>query len=359
MNTPTGAHALLFQLRFTTAVHFGAPDSALSLYSSEDHFRADTLFSALCHTANALYGPDGAAELCADAKAERVRLSDSMLWMRQKTGEDAFFLPLPMMLPDRDAFPSDPSKGKAMKKLRWLPVDALDAFAASLRGQDALDPRALSHTYGKTVVVEQAAISRTQEDSAASGMKEDTTASGTEEERTDAVPYPVGTFRFSPDSGLYFLALCADAQSASRLTTLVQGLGYSGIGGKVSSGCGKFTVERVLDLDTASDRQAAFLREALRQEDAEQQILLTTSLPGADEMNAALDGAYFQITRRGGFVQPSAPEEHARKKRVQYFLTAGSVLRRRFRGDVYPVSGGEQPAYRYARPLFLGVSWKA
>ena len=38
----------LYQLRFNTAVHFGGSDSALSLYSSEANFRADTLFSALC-----------------------------------------------------------------------------------------------------------------------------------------------------------------------------------------------------------------------------------------------------------------------------------------------------------------------
>ena len=49
----------LYQLEFNTAVHFGGSDSALSLYQSEDHFRADTLFSALCHTALQLDGESG------------------------------------------------------------------------------------------------------------------------------------------------------------------------------------------------------------------------------------------------------------------------------------------------------------
>ena len=39
----------LFKLQFDTAVHFGGADSALSLYTSEETLRADTLFSALCH----------------------------------------------------------------------------------------------------------------------------------------------------------------------------------------------------------------------------------------------------------------------------------------------------------------------
>lgn len=36
----------LFKLSFHTPCHFGSSDSALSLYTSEDHFCADTLFSA-------------------------------------------------------------------------------------------------------------------------------------------------------------------------------------------------------------------------------------------------------------------------------------------------------------------------
>ena len=50
---------LLFKLQFETPVHFGPPDSALSLYASEETFCAATLFSALCHTALSLPGPEG------------------------------------------------------------------------------------------------------------------------------------------------------------------------------------------------------------------------------------------------------------------------------------------------------------
>ena len=37
----------LIRLRFDGLAHFGTSDSALSLFTSEDHFYADTLFSAL------------------------------------------------------------------------------------------------------------------------------------------------------------------------------------------------------------------------------------------------------------------------------------------------------------------------
>ena len=67
----------LYQLRFNTAVHFGGSDSALSLYSSEANFRADTLFSALCHTALQVSGPDGVEKLIGLVRQGALLLSDA------------------------------------------------------------------------------------------------------------------------------------------------------------------------------------------------------------------------------------------------------------------------------------------
>ena len=49
--------------------------------------------------------------------------------------------------------------------------------------------------------------------------------------------------------------------------------------------------------------------------------------------------------------------DSARKKKTQYFLAAGSLLPRRFEGDLYEVGpGGAHPVYRYGRPILLGVT---
>ena len=69
---------LLFKLQFETPVHFGPPDSALSLYASEETFCADTLFSALCHTALSLHGPEGVETLCRWVQERKLLLSDAM-----------------------------------------------------------------------------------------------------------------------------------------------------------------------------------------------------------------------------------------------------------------------------------------
>lgn len=68
----------LFSLRFTAPVHFGLSDAAMSLYASEETFRADTLFSALCHTALHAEGEAGVTRLCEAVRRGELTLSDAM-----------------------------------------------------------------------------------------------------------------------------------------------------------------------------------------------------------------------------------------------------------------------------------------
>lgn len=62
----------LFKLQFDTAVHFGGADSALSLYTSEETLRADTLFSALCHETLVQHGEEALEQLCAQVPAGKI-----------------------------------------------------------------------------------------------------------------------------------------------------------------------------------------------------------------------------------------------------------------------------------------------
>ena len=62
----------LFKLQFDTAVHFGGGDSALSLYTSEEALRADTLFSTLCHETLVQHGEEALEQLCAQVRQRNV-----------------------------------------------------------------------------------------------------------------------------------------------------------------------------------------------------------------------------------------------------------------------------------------------
>lgn len=316
----------LFRLGFKSPVHFGPSDSALSAYTSEDHFRGDTLFSALCHTALELQGPEGVDKLIAQVKNGDLLLSDSMPW-----ADDILYIPKPCFHSEKRQEISSIQR-KAMKKLSWIPIPSFASFADSLRGgapYDALDAK---------------------------------TSFGTDFERTqakvtdgkDTEPYQVGGYHFRENCGLWFLAACSTDAQAQQLCKLVTCLGLSGIGGKTSSGYGRFEVLEFGALSDIQEPQRRWLHQSLSQEQAEHYLLLTSSLPTQEELEEVVENAYFQVVRRGGFVQSEA---YNSKKQTQYFLAAGAVTQQRFHGALYSVGGeGSHPVYRYSLPIMMGVS---
>lgn len=321
----------LFKLQFDTAVHFGSSDSALSLYTSEETLRADTLFSALCHEILAQHGEPPLLQLCEEVRQGKFLLSDLMPYH-----DETFYLPKPIA-PSESTEEVETNLRKKVKKLAWLPVLRFDEYARSLHAGH-FDP----------------------------GKKgcEVCTGFGTHFEQTkaaapaqgDAQPYQVGLFRFAPDCGLYFIFGCAEERQAEALEHLLNGLGMTGIGGKVSAGYGKFHVVDTILLNEPFDTQTEWLYRALAADHAAQQLLLTTSLPQDTELDSALEVASFQLVRRSGFMA-SDHVDTPQKKKTQYFLAAGSVLQHRYQGALYDVSLVEShPAYRYSKPIFMGVS---
>mgnify|MGYP000839437600 FL=1 len=116
----------LFKLQFDTAVHFGGADSALSLYTSEETLRADTLFSALCHEALVQHGEESLEQLCAQVRQGKFLLSDTMPWY----GE-TFYLPKPIAASESTE-EVETTLRKKVKKLTWIPVLEFDRYARSL-----------------------------------------------------------------------------------------------------------------------------------------------------------------------------------------------------------------------------------
>lgn len=320
---------LLFKLQFTTAVHFGVSDSALSLYTSADHFCADTLFSALCHTALSVSGDKGVEALCQQVKEGALLLSDSMPW----AGEQ-LYLPKPMKLSDQKRKEVPSRARKAMKKLNWIPIDGMEQFSNSLHGMGEFDPTKCVNSFGVAGEVTKAA----------------------HHEGEDTVPYPVGVYAFREGCGLWFIAGCETSAQAKGLETLVRLLGLSGIGGKTSSGYGRFEVVQVVELNHYTDKQTKWLAKALTAKKSTDWLSLTTSLPKEEELERAMVGASYQLTRRSGFVQSERFAETGRKKLSQVFFTAGATFTERYEGDLFEVERSRAHAvYRYGKPIFLGV----
>ncbi len=321
----------LYKLKFDGAVHFGQSESALSLYTAADHFRADTLFSALCHTALSLWGEEGVQQLIDQADAGTLVLSDSMPW-RTTDGKDTFYLPKPCVVAEQKR-DMPPEVRKQIKKLMWIPVSGMNEFEASLKGQTLYHPS--NEPFGVTSERTSAAVT----------------------DNAEARPYQVGAYHFYPDCGLYIIVGMKDSKQASQMEKLLTVLGLGGIGGKTSAGYGSFTLEQVLDLKKGTTSQVRWLYRALTGKAAKHWLLLTTSLPADDELDQALDGAAYQLVRRGGFVQSSTFAASPVKKETQFFLGAGAMLEKPFSGALYRVSSGAHAVVRYAKPMMLGVSF--
>lgn len=314
----------LYQLQFKGPVHFGRSSSALSLGSAEGHFRADTLFSALCHTALQLYGQNGLERLIAMTQGGALRLSDSMPWK-----DEVFFLPKPYYTAQTSGeLPAE--KRKAIKKLAWIPVADFADYCSAIKTGAFFDAESVS--FG---IVSERTMAEVPEND-------------------DTRPYSVGQYTFREGCGLYFLLGCERKEDNCWLSELVTGLGLSGIGGKVSAGYGKFAVRAEYCLADREDPQSLWLQTALTEPSASVMVL-TTSLPAEEELDDVLENAFWQVVRRGGFI--ASDSGMTGKKQTQYFLDAGSVVKHRYSGTLYDVgSSGDHPVYRFSCPIFLGVT---
>ena len=85
-------------------------------------------------------------------------------------------------------------------------------------------------------------------------------------------------------------------------------------------------------------------------------MLLSTALATDEELESALDGASYLLTKRSGFIASDTYALEARRKRDLFVFASGSCFVNRFSGDIFDVSiGGGHPVYRYAKSLFVEV----
>ena len=171
-----------------------------------------------------------------------------------------------------------------------------------------------------------------------------------------ANPFYVNTWSFAENAGLYVIVGYENEDNAIWLENLMSNLGLHGVGGKKSSGLGKFEIEDIIFLSDAYSEGLKALQKLLLTE-GQWQMTLSCALPQDKELVAALDGAAYQILKRGGFVASDTYAVEQRKHRNLYVLGAGSCFKNKFCGDIYDAAiGGNHPIYRYAKPLFMGVN---
>ena len=299
------------KLTFQGPVHFGTKRLSDSGYS----FDAGTLFSALYIEAMRIGVQD---ELLDAARMGKLALSDAFPFIG-----DTLYVPKPV-LPvvqeryGREGAAQDPRLRKAAKKLAYVPCNLLDGF---LKGE-----------CNPVSMLEQFELGSSSEQSRVNLLRE---------KSEDAEPFQVGRFRFSEGAGLYFLV-----GGDYNLSPIMEQLSWSGLGGKRSSGCGRFVFEEVdFPMPTTVSREAGKARH----------MLLATAIPASGELtDELLNGANYKLVSKGGF----AYSESARpmKKKEAFLFQSGSVFDRKFEGAVLDVRAGQpHPVYRYAKAMWMDV----
>lgn len=301
-----------YKLEFLTAVHFGDG----SLEGSASGISSDTLFSALCYEAVSMGNLE---ELVAAVKDGKLQFSDAFPYHG-----DRYYLPKPMITIESE---SSSELKKCIKKMNCIPADKFSEFISG-----TMD------------------IKKESQELAEMGAYNVRTLAVVSD-REDTIPYSLGTYEFRKGWGLYVIIGYGDEDALYLLEKLLIGLGYSGIGGKRSSGFGRF-----VPLNTKLPEE---LTGRLISPDGcgeKMKMTLSNSMCCDGEMEHVCRGASFALAKRGGFISSVTYADHLVKKADYYCFKAGSVFINGFKGELRDVSvKGNHPVYRYAVPMFMEV----
>jgi CRISPR-associated protein Csm4 len=304
----------IYKLRFTTGVHIGESD----IEDSSMTIHADTIFSALCIEALKVGGQEMLDKFYNMTKSDRIRISDALPYKGS-----SLYVPKPVMQ-IKSGDEGNSADKKQFKKMKYIPVDMIEEYVTG-----RLDAKAVNDEF---------------KDFGRRELRTLASIKGEEETR----PYRVGLYHFEQGCGLYIIAGCADEESRMLTADLLESLQYDGIGGKRSSGMGKF--------ELLSAGMPETLKNRLGDGASEKYMTLSVCMSEENELKDILNNASYTLVRRGGFAASGTYAPEPRRKKDMYLFAPGSVFEKTFSGDVFDVSaGGGHPVYRYAKPVWLEV----
>ena len=306
---------ILYKMKFNTSVHIGQKSLSDSSYS----VCSDTFFSALCSEA-ARRGQEYLDELVDKARESHIKISDMFPYIEEK-----YMLPKPYITVDRKQESDSSVIRKAYKALKFVPMDDFDDY---LKGDFDV----------------QSAVSMSK-----LGVPSLKISASVRNGEGETKPYEVGVFTFNPDCGLYFILGFEDETSENLVSMLMEQLSLSGIGGKRSSGYGRFSYEKKDPTPWLIDKL---------EETGTTLMTLNTSIPQDQEIESVLGGSHYSLIKRCGFVASGSYADSWQRKKDIIMFKAGSCFNNTYLGDVYDVStnAGRHPVYRYGKPFFMRVS---
>lgn len=331
---------ILYFLQFDTPVHFGCGEEGDKLEKSTLRYRADTLFSALCCEMAAVGDVDGLVSVYEKASRGHLLFSDLFPYVK-KDDEPHLFLPKPILTIERNEkepaasyqqFKTKATQQKSLKKMEYVrvseSVDYLKSLGSGYYGDWERPDTGQSHM-----------VTRVHCSTGA-----------------DPLPYYVHEITLSNEAGLYGILGYDEEEDGDWILALLEQMGVSGIGGKRSSGYGKFHFD---DDPIYMDQDGCYTDDAvlyalLTADDATYYMNLSVLLPQAEDLPVVQEGQY-TLCKRSGFLTLEGMT--AAKKEDIYMIQAGSCFSRKITGQIADVSSGSlHPVWRYGKGLYVGLS---
>ncbi len=321
---------MVYKLKFDTPVHFGAAELGGKLEAVNFSYSSDTLYSAFCCE---LSGSKFFSDFIDAVAQGKILLSDLLPY----TGEN-FYLPKPVLNEKKiehaplDEVRKQFTQRKKLKKMEYLRASNFKKYLNALNTGEFFVESAEFGLVGST----QKVSCRNEE----------------------PLPYYVSEFSFNKDSGLYLIAIFDDKNFSETFAEILNSLGLSGIGGKRSSGLGKFHLAEKINLNkTCANEDLKAVQKMLTAENLNWQMCISSILPTAEDI-PILKNSYYQLKKRGGFVTNSGVN-YDKKKNSVYMIGAGSCLPKRIEGRnviLDKINGTE--IFRFGKGIFVGLDYE-
>lgn len=337
----------LYTLKFSTPVHFG--DAGSSLQDSSFTFSADTFFSALCAEARLCFG-DYLENFITKVKDGDILLSSLFPYYLLPADEDSddelqLYLPKPLLHDEEDhqmLKPFEEMKGimqrrKKMENMKFVRVSNIKEYLLAKKHNSVYE-------YELPVFAERMTSEKVNCRTA------------------QPQPYTVGGYKFTERSGLYFIAGFKDDSDNELLQKMTESLGYSGIGGRRSSGMGKFEMQQEpceIQKQYAYYEDEKGLAIMLADETSRFQMSIAPIIPAESELSflGSEDKMYsYQLLKRSGFIY-SVDMDCNLKRNTIYLMAEGSCFNRRIAGTMpqFTYEGLKHAVYRNGIGMFVGL----
>lgn len=326
----------LFMLKFLTPFHFGASADGGKLENISLSFSADTLFCAIVNEAAHIgYDVDRFIQQVSDGS---IAFSSLFPYVKKEKDKFELYLPKPFVQGAGKKIDADNQKevekerneAKKLKKANYVRVSEMNNFIHCVRTGTKFEG-----------TMPEFAVS---DNMARVGMR------GEKSE-----PYYVGCHKLHDNVGMYFVLGLENVGELQSIISVVESLGLTGIGGKRSSGYGKFElVNKPVTLRGTGNEDGLKLEAMLKDDIAVTQIAIAPIKPSEGQTETIKEG-FYKLIGCSGFVDVAFG--NVMKRDSFYMLSEGSCFKKRIKGEmahtiIYCMNWD---IYRNGKGMFVGV----